>query len=139
MTSLAAIACLVPEKYNVATVGIDELAKAVSATCSTVGQQAESGHVADAQQTKNAAVMLNNPPKANHKGRPKEKVERLKSIVIQEKEKAMKKKGKATKKKGKKIPPCSYCNEDGHGVQDCEYMVKAEALSRELKQTELKL
>jgi hypothetical protein len=79
---------------------------------------------------------VKNPPRTNSKGRPKEKVDRFKSIVMQARDKAMEKKGKP-KSAAKK--PCSYCNEVGHSVQNCEYMAKAEALRAELRQTELKL
>jgi hypothetical protein len=79
---------------------------------------------------------VKNPPRTNNKGRPKKKVDRFKSIVMQAREKAMKKKGKP-KSAAKK--PCSYCYEVGHSVQTCEYMAKAEALRAELRQTELKL
>jgi hypothetical protein len=74
-------------------------------------------------------VKVKNPPRTNNKGRPKEKVDRLKSIVMQAKEKAMKKKGKA-KSIGKK--PCSYCYKVGHSVQTYEYMAKAEPIMVEL-------
>jgi hypothetical protein len=46
---------------------------------------------------------VKNPPRPNSKGRPKEKVDRLKSIVMQTREKSMKKKGKG-KGVGKKAP-----------------------------------
>ena len=36
--------------------------------------------------------VLKNPPRASHKGHPKDKVDRKKSIMLQAKEKAMKKK-----------------------------------------------
>ena len=82
--------------------------------------------------------MVKNPTRTKSKGRPKEKVERFKSIVAQAKEKAMKKKAKG-KKTAQKIPPCSYCFEDGHSGQTCAYMAKAEALAKDLKETEQKL
>lgn len=63
--------------------------------------------------------VLKNPPRASHKGHPKDKVDGKKSIMLQAKEKAMKKKG--TTKKKPKVPPCSYCHEDGHSVQTCKY------------------
>ncbi|PUZ51145.1 hypothetical protein GQ55_6G153400 [Panicum hallii var. hallii] len=75
MTGLAAEACSGPEKYTVASSGIDHL----------------------------------------------DKVDRKKSIMLQATEKAMKLKG--TTKKKAKVPPCSYCHEEGHGVQTCKYMV----------------
>jgi hypothetical protein len=37
---------------------------------------------------------VKNPPRTTSKGRPKKKVDRFKSIVMQAREKAMKKKGK---------------------------------------------
>jgi hypothetical protein len=86
-------------------------------------------------------VKVKNPPRTNNKGHPKEKVDRLKSIVMQSREKAMKNngKGKGTRKKARKMSPCSYCYEDGHNVQTCEYMAKAEAIRVEVKKTEIKL
>jgi hypothetical protein len=57
--------------------------------------------------------------------------------MLQATEKAMKKKG--TTQKNAKVPPCSYCHEEGHGVQTCKYMATADQILRELKQIELKL
>ncbi|RCV18501.1 hypothetical protein SETIT_3G305900v2 [Setaria italica] len=139
MMSLAAEACLGPEKYIVASTGIDTLVQAVrTARGSQEMQQDEASNIATGQQSKTLAVMVKNPTRTKSKGRPKEKVERFKSIVAQAKEKAMKKKAKG-KKTAQKIPPCSYCFEDGHSVQTCAYMAKAEALAKDLKETELKL
>ncbi|XP_034571010.1 protein FAR1-RELATED SEQUENCE 5-like [Setaria viridis] len=139
MTSLAAEACLGPEKYIVASTGIDTLVQAVrTARVSQEMQQDEASDVATGQQSKTPAVMVKNPTRTKSKGRPKEKVKRFKSLVAQAKEKAMKKKAKG-KKTAQKIPPCSYCFEDGHSVQTCAYMTKAEALAKDLKETELKL
>uniref|UniRef100_K3ZL59 Protein FAR1-RELATED SEQUENCE n=1 Tax=Setaria italica TaxID=4555 RepID=K3ZL59_SETIT len=104
MTSLAAEACSSPKKYTVASARIDQLVEAAS----------KASNVATGQQSQTPAVMVKNPPRTNRKGRPKEKVERLKSIVVQAKEKAMKKKRKG--KKPQKIPPCLYCIEDDHSV-----------------------
>uniref|UniRef100_K3ZC21 SWIM-type domain-containing protein n=1 Tax=Setaria italica TaxID=4555 RepID=K3ZC21_SETIT len=132
-------ACLGPEKYIVASTGIDTLVQAVrTARGSQEMQQDEASNIATGQQSKTLAVMVKNPTRTKSKGRPKEKVERFKSIVAQAKEKAMKKKAKG-KKTAQKIPPCSYCFEDGHSVQTCAYMAKAEALAKDLKETELKL
>ncbi|CAO2151537.1 unnamed protein product [Urochloa humidicola] len=143
MTSLAAEACLGPEKYTVVSAGIDELVEAVRAVGScTEGQQlqVEAVGATDVGADRQPKTMLKNPPKSNSKGRPKEKVERKKSIVSQAREKLLKKKGTAKKKtqrgKGK---PCSYCHEDGHTVQTCSYMARAEAVVKALKDTELKL
>ncbi|RCV37954.1 hypothetical protein SETIT_8G103900v2 [Setaria italica] len=139
MTSLAAEACLGPEKYIVASARIDTLVQAVRiARGSQEMQQDEASNVATGQQSKTPVVMVKNPTRTKSKGRPKEKVERFKLVVAQAKEKAMKKKAKG-KKTAQKIPPCSYCFEDGHSVQTCAYMAKAEALARDLKETELKL
>ena len=80
--------------------------------------------------------VLKNPPRASHKGHPKDKVDRKKSIMLQAKEKAMKKK-KWTPKRKPKVPSCSYCHEEGHSVQTCKYMASAEQILKELKQTEL--
>nr|XP_034586676.1 protein FAR-RED IMPAIRED RESPONSE 1-like [Setaria viridis] len=139
MMSLAAEACLGPEKYIVASTGIDTLVQAVrTARGSQEMQQDEASNIATGQQSKTLAVMVKNPTRTKSKGRPKEKMERFKSIVAQAKDKAMKKKEKG-KKTAQKIPPCSYCFEDGHSVQTCAYMAKAEALAKDLKETELKL
>ncbi|XP_004980305.1 protein FAR1-RELATED SEQUENCE 5-like [Setaria italica] len=116
MTSLAAEACLGPEKYIVASAGIDTLVQAVrTARGSQEMQQDEASNVATGQQSKTPAVMVKNPTRTKIKGRPKEKVERFKSVVAQAKDKAMKRKAKG-KKTAQKIPPCSYCFEDGHSV-----------------------
>uniref|UniRef100_K4A226 SWIM-type domain-containing protein n=1 Tax=Setaria italica TaxID=4555 RepID=K4A226_SETIT len=139
MTSLAVEACLGHEQYIVASAGIDTLVQAVrTARGSQEMQQNEASNVATSQQSKTPAVMVKNPTRTKGKGRPKEKVERFKSIVAQAKEKAMKKKAKG-KKTAQKIPPCSYCFEDDHSVQTCAYMAKTEALAKDLKETELKL
>ena len=61
-------------------------------------------------------TMVNNPLANDPPGRPKDKVERKKSIVQQVREKAIKK-SKSKKKKGsKKPPPCSYCHEDRNSI-----------------------
>ncbi|RCV11724.1 hypothetical protein SETIT_2G209300v2 [Setaria italica] len=124
MTSLAAEACLGPEKCTIASAEIDQSVETVRAVGGSLEMQqdevhaGEASNVATGQQTQTPTVMVKNPPRTNRKGRPKEKVERLKSIVLKE----------ATK-----IPPYSYCFEDGHSVQICVYMAKAEAITRELK------
>ena len=74
------------------------------------------------------------PPTNDPKGRPKDKVERKKSIVQQVREKAIKK-----KKGSKKPPPCSYYNEDRHSVQTCKYMQTTQEIPKAMKETELKL
>lgn len=99
MTSLAADACLCPEQYSVVSAGVKKMAEGVR---SAMGAAAVA-NVAAARETEAATVLLKNPPKAPRKGRPKEKVERLKSVVMQAREKAMKRKGAGenkTKKKG---------------------------------------
>ena len=84
-------------------------------------------------------TMVNNPPANDTPGRPKDKVQRKKSIVQQVREKAIKK-SKSKKKKGsKKPPPCSYCHEDGHSIQTCKYMQTAQEILKAMKETELKL
>nr|TKW33212.1 hypothetical protein SEVIR_2G218000v2 [Setaria viridis] len=118
MTSLAAEACLGPEKCTIASAEIDQLVEAVRAAGGSPEMQqdevqaGEASNVATGQQTQTPTVMVKNPPRTNRKGRPKEKVER---------------------KEATKIPPCSYWFEDGHSVQICVYMAKAEAITRELK------
>ncbi|CAD6226280.1 unnamed protein product [Miscanthus lutarioriparius] len=83
--------------------------------------------------------MVNNPSTNDTPGRPKDKVERKKSIVQQVWEKAIKK-SKSKKKKGsKKPPPYSYCNEDGHSVQTCKYMQTTQEMLKAMKEMELKL
>ena len=83
-------------------------------------------------------TMVNNPPTNDTPGRPKDKVERKKSIVQQVREKGIKK-SKSKKKGSKKPPPCSYCHEDGHSVQTCKYMQTTQEILKAIKETELKL
>jgi hypothetical protein len=84
--------------------------------------------------------MVNNPPTNDPKGRPKDKVERKKSIVQYVREKAIKMSKSKKKKKGsEKPPPCSYCHEDGHSVQICKYMQIAQEILKAMKETGLKL
>ena len=84
-------------------------------------------------------TMVNNPPTNDPKGRPKDEVERKKSIVQQVREKAIKKSKSKKKKRSKKPPPCSYCNEDRHSVQTCKYTQTAQEILKAMKETELKL
>jgi hypothetical protein len=138
MTSLAAEACLGPEKYTIVSAGIDKLFETVRAArdSSAIQLEVEDGVAVNVTANQKPIAKVKNPPRTNSKGRPKEKVDRFKSIVMQAREKAMKKKGKP-KSTAKK--PCSYFYEVGHSVQACEYMAKAEALRAELRRTELKL
>jgi hypothetical protein len=138
MTSLVAEACLGPEKYTIVSVGIDKLFETVRAARDSwaIQLEVEDGVAVNVTANQKPIAKVKNPRRTNSKGRPKEKVDRFKSIVMQAREKAMKKKGKP-KSAAKK--PCSYRYEVGHSVQTCEYMAKAEALRAELRQTELKL
>ncbi|XP_048567040.1 protein FAR1-RELATED SEQUENCE 9-like [Triticum urartu] len=78
-------------------------------------------------------AMLQNPARVPKKGRPTEKSKRRKTLLEQRedahKNKAKKDEKKQTKPRGKpgkkKAPPCSYCNEEGHGVQTCQYLKAA--------------
>jgi hypothetical protein len=136
MSGLAADACFAPEKYKIASEGIDKVWKDVKATgnAATIEQLDE----CQEQSTVNAA-MVKNPPAKDRQGRPKNKVEKEKSIVQQAKEKAKKKSKSKMTKGSKKPPPCSYCHEDGHGVQSCQYMQSTQEILKSMKQTELKL
>ncbi|XP_044432036.1 protein FAR1-RELATED SEQUENCE 9-like [Triticum aestivum] len=79
-------------------------------------------------------AMLQNPACVPKKGRPTEKSKRRKTLLEQRedahKNKAKKDEKKQTKPRGKlgpkkKAPPCSYCNEEGHGFQTCQYLKAA--------------
>jgi hypothetical protein len=101
-------ACFAPDKYKIASQGIDKVWEDVKAAKSAASMKVDE---CQEQSTVNT-VIVKNPPANAPAGRPKNKVERKKSIVQQVKEKAIKK-SKSTKKKGsKKPPPCSYCHED---------------------------
>jgi hypothetical protein len=115
MTSLAAEACLGPEKYTIISVGIDKLFEIVRVARDSSANQleVEDGVAINVTANQEPIAKVKNPPRTNSKGRPKEKVDRFKSIVMQAREKAMKKKGKP-KSAAKK--PCSYCYEVGHSV-----------------------
>jgi hypothetical protein len=90
------------------------------------------------QSTINTA-MVKNPPANVPAGRPNNKVQRKKSIMQQVRKKAIKKSKSTKKKASKKPPPRSYCHEDGHSVQTCTYMEKAQEILKAMKETELKL
>ena len=118
ISGLVADACFAPNKYKIASQGIDKVWEDVKATRSAASMEVDECQ----EQRMVNTTMVNNPPTNDPKGRPKDEVERKKSIVQQVREKAIKK-SKSKKKKGsKKPPPCSYCNEDGHSVQTCKYM-----------------
>ncbi|KAM3296897.1 hypothetical protein ACQJBY_038982 [Aegilops geniculata] len=79
-------------------------------------------------------AMFRNHTRVPKKGRPSEKSKRRKTLLEQRedahKNKAKKDEKKQTKPRGKpgpkkKSPPCSYCNEEGHGVQTCQYLKAA--------------
>ena len=135
MSGLAADACFAPDKYKIASQGIDKVWEDVKTTGSAASMEVDE---CQEQRTVNT-TMVNNPPTNDSKGRPKDKVERKKSIVQQVREKAIKK-SKSKKKKGsKKPPPCSYCHEDGHSVQTCKYMQTTQEILKTMKEIELKL
>ena len=124
MSGLAADACFAPDKYKIASQGIDKVWEDVKAAGSVASMEVDE---CQEQRTVNT-TMVNNLPANDPKGRTKDKVERKKSIVQQVREKAIKK-SKSKKKKGsKKPPPCSYCHEDGHSVQTCKYMQTAQEI-----------
>ena len=134
MSGLAADACFAPDKYKIALQGIDKVWEDVKADGSEASMEVDE---CQEQRTINT-TMVNNPPINDSKGRPKDKVERKKSIVQQVREKAIKK-SKSKKKESKKPPPCSYCHEDGHSVQTCKYMQTAQEILKAMKEMELKL
>ena len=135
MSGLAVDACFAPDKYKIASQGIDKVWEDVKAAESVASMEVDE---CQEQRTVNT-TKVNNPPANDPKGRPKDKVERKKSIVQQVREKAIKK-SKSKKKKGsKKPPPCSYCHEDGHSVQTCKYMQTTQEIPKAMKETELKL
>jgi len=135
MSGLAADACFAPDKYKIASQGIDKVWEDVKADGSEASMEVDE---CQEQRTINT-TMVNNPPTNDTPGRPKDKVERKKSIVQQVREKAIKK-SKSKKKKGsKKSPPCSYCHEDRHIVQTCKYMQTSQEILKAMKEMELKL
>jgi len=99
MSGLAAYACFAPDKYKIALQGIDKVWEDVKADGSEASMEVDE---CQEQRTINT-TMVNNPPINDSKGRPKDKVERKKSIVQQVREKAIKK--SKSKKKGSKKPP----------------------------------
>jgi hypothetical protein len=77
MSGLAADACFAPDKYKIATQGIDKVWEDVK-----VAESATSMEVNECQEQRTVnTTMVNNPPTNDPKGRPKDKVERKKSIV----------------------------------------------------------
>jgi hypothetical protein len=94
--------------------------------------------------------MLRNPPRANPKGRPKEKEKRHKPLVELREEAKKKRQKKAAEpkqqkpvdnnKKNTRVKKCPYCNEEGHTVQTCSWMQLAkEADAMRTAGIELKL
>jgi hypothetical protein len=144
MTQLAADSCLGTDEYKVASEGIDEVREKVKAAtkakmpqqstpANAVGNETEAG-TRRGKKVKGAVkqTKYKNPPAADPKGRPKEKVDRLKTIVKQHKEKANKK----SKKKAKgKDSACLVCKEEGHATESCKYLLAA----INLRDTELTL
>ncbi|XP_021321357.1 protein FAR1-RELATED SEQUENCE 9-like [Sorghum bicolor] len=107
MIQLAADACVGPEEY----MGAKEVERGV-------------------KQTK-----FKNPPAKDPQGRPRDKVDRKKTIVQQVKEKAIKKNKSKAKKDKAKESVCLVCHEEGHGVETCKFLSAA----MHLRDTELKL
>jgi hypothetical protein len=77
---------------------------------------------------------LRNPTRVKPKGRPKEKEQRRKPLVELRDEANKKRKKKAEEPKVMKEPKpkrqyrkkkCPFCNEEGHTLKECEYMVLA--------------
>jgi hypothetical protein len=90
MSGLAAYACLAPKKYKIASQGIVKVWKDVKAAGSVAHMEVDQ---CQEQRMVNTAI-VKNPPTKDPKGRPKEKVARMKSIVQQVREKAIKKKSR---------------------------------------------
>jgi hypothetical protein len=146
MTQLAADACVGPEEYKVGSEGIDQLREKVRATTkaliswrndqtNAVGNEDEAERVSGKKKRGVNRTVYKNLPATDPKGRPKDKVDRFKTIVQQVKEKAIKKnKSKGKKTKGKDSA-CLICHEEGHGVEACKYLVAA----MNIRDTELKL
>ena len=99
MSGLAADACFAPDKYKIASQGIDKVWEDVKATRSAASMEVDECQ----EQRMVNTTMVNNPPANDTPGRPKDEVERKKSIVQQVREKAIKK--SKSKKKGSKKPP----------------------------------
>ena len=75
--------------------------------------------------------MVNNPPRASRDGRPKDKVQRKKSVMLQAKEKAMKK--KSGHQRGSQRFHHVHIVMKKVSVQTCKYMASAEQILKELK------
>ena len=118
--------------------GIDQLREKVKATTrALISRQNDPPHAVGSEKVEGGVnrTKFKNPPTKDPKGRPKDKVGRLKTIVRQAKDKAIKKnKSKARKTKAKDLA-CLVCHEEGHGVETCKYM----AAAMHLRDPELKL
>jgi hypothetical protein len=88
---------------------------------------------------------LRNPTRVKPKGRPKEKEQRRKPLVELRDEANKKRKKKAEEPKVMKEPKpkrqyrkkkCPFCNEEGHTLKECEYMVLAKQF-KDAKDSEL--
>jgi hypothetical protein len=90
MTSLAAEACLGLEKYTIVSAGIDQLFDTIRAARDSLTNQHDEvrvGVAVNVVANQKPIAKVKNPPRTNNKGRPKEKVDRFKSIVMQVREK----------------------------------------------------
>ena len=104
MTQLAADACVGPEEYMVGSEGIDQLREKVKATTrALISRQNDPPHAVGSEKKVEGGVnrtKFKNPLIKDPKVRPKDKVDRLKTILQQVKEKAIKNnKSKARKTK----------------------------------------
>jgi len=76
-----------------------------------------------------------NPPAKDPQGRPRNKVDRQKTIVQHVKEKAIKKNKSKAKKAKANESVCLVCHEEGHGVETCKLLLA----TMRLRDTELKM
>jgi hypothetical protein len=139
MTQLAADACVGPEEYMVGSQGIDHLREKVKETTKAlISRQNDPPNVVEGAKEVERGVKqtkFKNPPAKDPQGRPRNKVDRKKTIVQQVKEKAIKKNKSKAKKDKAKESVCLVCHEEGHGVETCKFLSAA----MHLRDTELKL
>ena len=73
-----------------------------------------------------------NPLTKDPKGWPKDKVDRLKTIVRQAKDKVIKKNKSMARKTKAKDSACLVCHEEGPSVETCKYVTAAKHI-RDIK------
>jgi hypothetical protein len=71
-----------------------ETVRATRGSSTNQQDEVQVGVAVNVETSQKPVVKVKNPPRTNNKGHPKEKVDRLKSIVMQSREKAMKNKAR---------------------------------------------